>query len=65
LTIELARAQLAVLLEEKVPLMVAALGTPPWLIDECHRAGAKVMSMVGSVRHARKLEEAGVDAIVA
>jgi NAD(P)H-dependent flavin oxidoreductase YrpB (nitropropane dioxygenase family) len=65
LTIELARAQLAVTLEEKVPLMVSALGTPRWLIDECHRAGTKVMSMVGSVRHARKLEEAGVDAIVA
>jgi NAD(P)H-dependent flavin oxidoreductase YrpB (nitropropane dioxygenase family) len=65
LTIELARAQLAVTLEEKVPLLVSALGTPPWLIDECHRAGTKVMSMVGTVRHARKLEEAGVDAIVA
>ena len=65
LTIELARAQLAVTLEEKVPLLVSALGTPRWLIEKCHAAGTKVMSMVGSVRHARKLEEAGVDAIVA
>ena len=65
LTIELARAQLAVTLDEKVPLMVSALGTPRWLIEECHRAGTKVMSMVGSVRHARRLEEIGVDAIVA
>ena len=29
LTIELARAQVEVTLEEKVPLMVSALGTPP------------------------------------
>ncbi|HSG91936.1 MAG TPA: nitronate monooxygenase [Pseudomonadales bacterium] len=65
LTIELARAQLAVTLEEKVPLLVSALGTPRWLIEECHAAGTKVMSMVGSVRHARKLEEVGVDALVA
>lgn len=65
LTIELARAQLAVALEERVPLLVSGLGTPPWLVEECHRVGTKVMSMVGSVRHARRLEAMGVDTIVA
>jgi len=65
LTLELARAQLEVTLEAKVPLLVSALGTPAWLIEACHRAGAKVMSMVGNVRQARRLADMGVDAIVA
>src|SRR5687768_3386656 len=52
LTLELARAQLRVTLEEKVPLLVSGLGTPAWLVEECHRAGTKVMSIVGNVRQA-------------
>ena len=59
LTIELARAQVEVTLEEKVPLMVSALGTPRWLVEECHAVGTKVMSMVGAVRHAARLEQIG------
>ena len=65
LTIELARAQVEVTLEEKVPLMVSALGTPRRLVEECHAVGTKVMSMVGPVRHAPRLEQMGVDIIVA
>ena len=65
LTLELARAQLRVTLEEKVPLLVSGLGTPAWLIEECHRAGTRVMSIVGNVRQARRLERTGVDVIVA
>lgn len=65
LTLELARAQTAVALEERVPVMVSALGTPEWFIRDCHAAGAKVMSMVGNVRQARRLADAGVDVIVA
>ena len=65
LTLELARAQLNVTLAEKVPLLVSGLGTPAWLVEECHRAGTKVMSIVGNVRQARRLEQTGVDIIVA
>lgn len=65
LTLELARAQLKVALDARVPLLVCGLGTPQWLVDECHRAGTKVMSIVGNVRQARRLEGMGVDAIVA
>lgn len=65
LTLELARAQVEVTLDAKVPLMVSALGTPEWLVRDCHRAGAKVMSMVGNVRQARRLADMGVDVIVA
>ena len=63
--IALACAQLAVTLDENVPLLVSGLGTPRWLVEECHRAGTLVMSMVGSVRQARRLDEMGVDVIVA
>jgi hypothetical protein len=56
---------LRVTLEEKVPLLVSGLGTPAWLVEECHRAGTKVMSIVGNVRQARRLEQTGVDIIVA
>jgi NAD(P)H-dependent flavin oxidoreductase YrpB (nitropropane dioxygenase family) len=65
LTLELARAQVEVTLAERVPLMVSALGTPEWLVRECHAAGTKVMSMVGNVRQARRLAAMGVDVIVA
>ena len=65
LTLDLARAQLEVTLQEKVPLLVAGLGTPAWLVEQCHRAGTRVMSMVGSVRQAHRLNEMEVDVIVA
>lgn len=65
LTLDLARAQLRVTLEEKVPLLVSGLGTPAWLVEKCHRAGTKIMSIVGNVRQARRLEQMGVDVIVA
>ena len=65
LTLELARAQLEVVLAEKVPLLASGLGTPAWMIEACHRAGTRVLSLVGSARQARKVEAAGVDIIVA
>ena len=65
LTLELARAQLKVTLDARVPLLVSALGTPAWLVEECHRAGTKVMSIVGSVRQARRLVDMGVDTVIA
>lgn len=65
LTLELARAQLAVALDERVPLLVSGLGTPAWLIEACHAAGTKVMSVVGTVRQARRVAQAGVDIVAA
>ena len=52
-------------LAERVPVLVSALGTPEWLVREAHRAGTKVMSLVGNVRQARRLEQMGVDVIIA
>ncbi len=65
LTLALARAQVEVTLEARVPVLVSALGTPAWLVEAAHAAGTQVMSMAGSVRHARKLDDLGVDAIIA
>lgn len=65
LTLELARAQVEVTLAERVPVLVSALGTPEWVVRESHSAGIKVMSMAGSARHAQKLDDLGVDVIVA
>ncbi len=65
LTIELARAQLKVALDARVPLLVSGLGTPKWLVEECHRVGTKVLSMVGSVRNAKRVAAMGVDIVVA
>ena len=65
LTLELARAQVAVTLDERVPVLVSALGTPDWLVRDAHAAGTKVVSLVGNVRQARRLAHLGVDCIVA
>lgn len=65
LTIDLARAQVKVALDARVPLLVCGLGTPQWVIDACHRVGTRVLSMVGSVRNAKRAEALGVNIIVA
>jgi NAD(P)H-dependent flavin oxidoreductase YrpB (nitropropane dioxygenase family) len=65
LTLELARAQVEVTLAERVPVLVSGLGTPEWLVRQAHAVGTKVMSMVGTVRQARRAASMGVDVIVA
>jgi NAD(P)H-dependent flavin oxidoreductase YrpB (nitropropane dioxygenase family) len=57
--------QMEVVVEERVPVYAAGLGDPgPW-IDRLHANGTVVMSVVGAVRHARKVKDSGVDLIVA
>jgi nitronate monooxygenase len=59
-------AQLEVVLEHAVPVYVAGLGVPsPDFIAKAHAVGTKVMGVAGQTRHARKLVDAGVDALVA
>jgi NAD(P)H-dependent flavin oxidoreductase YrpB (nitropropane dioxygenase family) len=65
LTLELAKAQVAVAVEHRVPLLVLGLGTPDWALQQCRAAGIKVMSVVGTVKQARKVEALGVDAVIA
>lgn len=54
-----------VVLEAKVPVVTTGVGDPTPHLPEFKAAGIKVMPVVGGVALARRLEEAGVDAIVA
>ncbi len=58
--------QLEVSLDNSIPFIVGALGvTPRWVIEAAHTRGAKTGALVGSVKHATKQREAGVDVLVA
>jgi enoyl-[acyl-carrier protein] reductase II len=54
-----------VIIEEGASCFIAGLGVPESVIEKCHRAGVKVMSMCGKVSHAVHAERAGCDAVVA
>ncbi len=62
---ELFHQQMEVVIEEAVPVYASGLGDPgPWM-ERLHANGTRVMSVVGAVRHARKVAASGVDVIVA
>lgn len=49
-----------------IKLLVSAIGAPPGdIVERAHRAGIKVGGMVGSVQHAIRQREAGVDLVIA
>jgi enoyl-[acyl-carrier protein] reductase II len=54
-----------IVLEEAVPVVVTGLGNPGPLVGEAHARGSKVLSLVGNVRQARRVSEAGVDGVIA
>ena len=61
-----ARANLAVVIEEKVPVVNYTLGRPPDivpLVEAVHNYGGKVMATVALVRHAARAEQLGVDIV--
>ncbi len=53
------------MIQERVPVFVAALGVPREVIDLCHRNNVLVVNMCGKVRHAVAAVEAGCDLVVA
>lgn len=55
---------LDVVLEEKVPVLIASQGSPREHIARFHAAGVKWLHVVGHPDHARKAEAAGVDGLV-
>jgi len=65
LTFEFSRSQFEVVLEENVPVFATGLGTPEWLIPDAHAAGVKVISLVGNVKNAIRVNKMGADIIVA
>ena len=62
---EMARAQLDVLLDERVPVFTSGLGNPAFILEAAHARGTKVFGLVGKTRQAKREVEAGVDAIIA
>lgn len=59
------RQQVQVVLEERVPVFVAGLGDPSWVVPLAREVGTRVLGIAGSVRHALRHKEAGVDLVVA
>ena len=57
--------QIQVVLDEKVPVYVAGLGDPGFMVKEAHARGMKVMAIAGAIKHARRFVDSGVDIIVA
>jgi NAD(P)H-dependent flavin oxidoreductase YrpB (nitropropane dioxygenase family) len=65
LTAEVAREQFNVAVDERVALIVPALGIPDWVVAEAHRHGIKVAAIVGAVRNAVQAAQRGADFIIA
>ena len=59
------RAQVDVVLDAKVPVFVAGLGDPSWVIEDRRARDMKVIGLAGSVRNAVRQKEAGVAAVIA
>jgi NAD(P)H-dependent flavin oxidoreductase YrpB (nitropropane dioxygenase family) len=64
MSIEDAKEKMEICFRYKVPVIACALGTPKWVVDECHARGVKTISIVGSARHARSVIKAGTDVVV-
>jgi NAD(P)H-dependent flavin oxidoreductase YrpB (nitropropane dioxygenase family) len=57
--------QVAVCLEERVPVLSFFWGDPTPFVERAHAAGIKVLDQVGSVAGAQRSVNAGVDVIIA
>jgi NAD(P)H-dependent flavin oxidoreductase YrpB (nitropropane dioxygenase family) len=64
-TEELTLKQVAVVLEERVPLLVIALGDPAVVMDDARAVGTLVAGLAGSPRNAERQLDAGVDIVIA
>jgi enoyl-[acyl-carrier protein] reductase II len=58
-------ASIDVIIDEGASAFIAGLGVPGPVIQKCHDAGLKVMSMCGKVSHAIAAERAGCDVVIA
>jgi NAD(P)H-dependent flavin oxidoreductase YrpB (nitropropane dioxygenase family) len=62
---QMARAQIDVLLDERVPVIATGLGSPDFLIPAAHERGIRVFGLIGTPHQAERQLERGVDAVVA
>lgn len=65
LTSPYVKAVMDVILEEGVPIITTGNASPEPYISRFKRAGMKIMPVVASVTAAKKMEQLGVDAVVA
>ena len=65
ITLEASRKRAQVLMDMKVPLFAAGLGSPAYIMDALHAAGVKVFSLIGSLRQAKRVAESGADYVIA
>lgn len=59
------REHIEVTFDEEVPIIVSGLGDPAAIMPQARQNSVKVMSLVGTARQAIKVEQSGVDAIIA
>lgn len=59
------QAHVDVVFEEKVPVLASGLGDPGPVVAQAHDLGMHVLALVGNTRNARRVEESGVDVVVA
>ena len=59
------RGWVDVTLDERVPVLVAGLGSPGPVAEAAHCLGIKVMALCGTVKQARALAASGVDVVIA
>ncbi|MGH9090682.1 MAG: NAD(P)H-dependent flavin oxidoreductase [Acidimicrobiales bacterium] len=59
------RRQVELVVEGGAAAFVAGLGVPTQVVEQCHRHGLLVVSMCGTVSHARRAVDAGCDLVVA
>jgi len=57
--------QLDIAVEEKVPVVISGLGNPANFIPRARAYGIKVGALIGTVKQAQRLEQVGVDFIIA
>ncbi|MEX2236851.1 MAG: nitronate monooxygenase family protein [Dehalococcoidia bacterium] len=64
-TSDFTKRQAEAIIEEQVPIFASGLGNPAAFVKDVHAYGGKVISLVGNVKAARKVNEGGVDVVVA
>jgi NAD(P)H-dependent flavin oxidoreductase YrpB (nitropropane dioxygenase family) len=63
-TLDYSKKCVDVVLEEVVPAAITSVGRPDVYTEVLHNAGIKVLHAISTARHAKKAEEAGVDAVI-
>jgi len=61
---QFSNACLNTVIEEQVPVAIVSQGTPNMYTQTLKNAGIKVLHVVATPKHAKKAEDAGVDAII-